>query len=120
MSNIGLHCVSLSKKRSLVIVIVNDMQLPLRLMVLFYRMAEMSSLAESVHCIRSEVSGEQTRRPQLPLFLQCSHHTSAQASNHLLFFDTFDIQVLLQPSWLSSDNVHHVLISFPGFFDLER
>uniref|UniRef100_A0A183D241 Rav1p_C domain-containing protein n=1 Tax=Gongylonema pulchrum TaxID=637853 RepID=A0A183D241_9BILA len=48
------------------------------------RAADVSSLAESIRCSHSEALGECSRSQQLPLFLQCNHHTSAQGEHQWL------------------------------------
>ncbi|VDK46981.1 unnamed protein product [Anisakis simplex] len=52
------------------------------------RVADVSSLAESIQCSRSEVSDECLSQPQsttqLPLFLECNHHSSAQSEQQWL------------------------------------
>ncbi|VDO71296.1 unnamed protein product [Onchocerca flexuosa] len=50
------------------------------------RMADMSSLAESIRCSHSVASVENAPVKRLPLFLQCNHHASAQVSNVFRFF----------------------------------
>ncbi|VDK63731.1 unnamed protein product [Onchocerca ochengi] len=48
------------------------------------RMADMSSLAESVRCSHSVASVENAPLKRLPLFLQCNHHASAQGEHQWL------------------------------------
>ncbi|VDM37733.1 unnamed protein product [Toxocara canis] len=48
------------------------------------RVADVSSLAESIQCSRSEVSEECSRSRQLPLFLECNHHSSGQSEQQWL------------------------------------
>uniref|UniRef100_A0A915AQL7 Cell morphogenesis protein N-terminal domain-containing protein n=1 Tax=Parascaris univalens TaxID=6257 RepID=A0A915AQL7_PARUN len=48
------------------------------------RVADVSSLAESVQCSRSEISEERSRARQLPIFLECNHHSSGQSEQQWL------------------------------------
>ncbi|VDN03343.1 unnamed protein product [Thelazia callipaeda] len=48
------------------------------------RVADVSSLAESIRCSHSAVSEKSPAAPLLPLFLQCIHHASAQGEHQWL------------------------------------
>uniref|UniRef100_A0A0R3RB26 Autophagy_act_C domain-containing protein n=1 Tax=Brugia timori TaxID=42155 RepID=A0A0R3RB26_9BILA len=49
-----------------------------------HRMADMSSLAESIRCSHSVASVENVPLKRPPLFLQCNHHASTQGEHQWL------------------------------------